>query len=66
MIVATLLTVSFLKSLNMNYVEKKTETVLKSSKQGVIVTIAREHGSSGKQIGKLVAERLNIPFYYKE
>ena len=26
----------------------------------------REHGSSGKQIGKMVAEKLEIPFYYKE
>lgn len=34
--------------------------------QGVIITIGREHGSSGKQIGKLVAEKLGIPFYYKE
>ena len=33
---------------------------------GVIITIAREHGSSGKQIGKLVAQKLGIPFYYKE
>ena len=41
-------------------------TALKSSKPGVIITIAREHGSSGKQIGKLVAQKLNIPFYYKE
>ena len=24
------------------------------------------HGSSGKQIGKMVAEKLEIPFYYKE
>ena len=32
----------------------------------MIITIAREHGSSGKQIGKLVAEKLGIPFYYKE
>ena len=39
---------------------------LKPSKPGVIITIAREHGSSGKQIGKLVAEQLDIPFYYKE
>lgn len=40
--------------------------VIKPSSKGVIITIAREHGSSGKQIGKLVAERLGIPFYYKE
>lgn len=39
---------------------------LKPSKPGVIITIAREHGSSGKQIGKLVARELGIPFYYKE
>ena len=39
---------------------------LKPSKPGVIITIAREHGSSGKQIGKIVAQKLGIPFYYKE
>lgn len=39
---------------------------LKPSNPGVIITIAREHGSSGKQIGKLVAQELGIPFYYKE
>ena len=39
---------------------------LKPSNPGVIITIAREHGSSGKQIGKLVARELGIPFYYKE
>lgn len=42
------------------------EIALKPSKLGVIITIAREHGSSGKQIGKLVAQKLGIPFYYKE
>ncbi|MDE7062126.1 MAG: cytidylate kinase-like family protein, partial [Lachnospiraceae bacterium] len=40
--------------------------VIKTSHKGVIITIAREHGSSGKQIGKIVAEKLGIPFYYKE
>ena len=42
------------------------EAALKPSMPGVIITIAREHGSSGKQIGKLVAKKLGIPFYYKE
>ena len=42
------------------------EIALKPSKPGLIITIAREHGSSGKQIGKLMAEQLGIPFYYKE
>lgn len=36
------------------------------SRQGVIITIAREHGSAGKRIGQLAAERLGIPCYYKE
>lgn len=42
------------------------DIALKPSKPGVIITIAREHGSSGTQIGKCVANALGIPFYYKE
>ncbi len=42
------------------------DAVIQPSHPGVIITIAREHGSSGKQIGKLAAEKLGIPFYYKE
>lgn len=41
------------------------DIALKPSKPGVIITIAREHGSSGKQIGKCAASVI-IPFYYKE
>lgn len=40
--------------------------IIQPSKPGVIITIARQHGSSGKEIGRLVAEQLDIPFYYKE
>lgn len=39
---------------------------IQPSHPGVIVTIAREHGSSGKEIGRLLAQRLGVPFYYKE
>ena len=48
--------------------EKKShaKAVLQKSAAGVIVTIARQHGSSGKEIGRIVAEKLGIPFYYKE
>jgi putative MATE family efflux protein len=53
--------------------EAKTKEVIvadvqtiKPSQKGVIVTIAREHGSGGKYIGQVVAERLGVPFYYKE
>lgn len=65
-VVIICLTVSFFRQL------KNVETVgidapiIRVSQPGVIITIAREHGTAGKQIGKLVAERLNIPFYYKE
>lgn len=44
----------------------KNDAVIKKSKNGVIIAISREHGSRGKYIGKLVAEKLNIPYYYKE
>lgn len=66
MLVAAALTVAFMRSLKVSHEEDQSEAVLKPSKQGVIITIGREHGSSGKQIGKLVAETLGIPFYYKE
>ena len=31
-----------------------------------IITISREFGSGGRSIGRMVAEKLNIPFYDKE
>ena len=31
-----------------------------------IITISREFGSGGRTIGRLVAEKLGIPFYDKE
>ena len=45
---------------------ESNEHALKDSTKGVIITIAREHGSCGKQIGIMLAKELNIPFYYKE
>lgn len=39
---------------------------IRPSRQGAVITIAREHGSAGKRIGQLVAEKLDIPCYYKE
>ena len=34
--------------------------------KNLIITISREYGSGGKEIGKRLAEKLNIPFYDKE
>ena len=66
MVVTATLSVSFIKSLRKTEAAEVTEEVIKPSRKGVIITIGREHGSSGKQIGKLVSEKLGIPFYYKE
>lgn len=65
-IVVLCLTIPFFKSLKKNNELKEEEAVIKPSTQGTIITIAREHGTAGKQIGILVAKELNIPFYYKE
>lgn len=42
------------------------QSILQTSCPGVIITIAREHGTAGKRIGQLVAEKLGIPCCYKE
>ena len=65
--VILVLTIRFFKSIKK--IENKEVTnieTIKESTPGFIITISREHGSKGKQIGKMVAERLNLPFYYKE
>ena len=31
-----------------------------------IITISREYGSGGRYVGKLLAEKLGVPFYDKE
>lgn len=66
MAIATSLMLRYMKNLKGDSIEKETPSVIQPSKKGVIITIARQHGSSGKQIGRLVAEELGIPFYYKE
>ncbi len=35
-------------------------------KNNLIISISREHGTNGKEIGRLIAAKLNIPFYDKE
>ena len=31
-----------------------------------IITIARQYGSGGKTVGKMLSEKLNIPYYNRE
>ena len=66
MVVTAILSVSFIRSLNTADKVENDDAVIKPSREGVIITIAREHGSSGKQVGEIVARKLGIPFYYKE
>ena len=35
-------------------------------KNNLIISISREHGTNGKEIGRLVSNKLNIPFFGKE
>lgn len=66
MIISGILVLLFFRKLE-NVPESKTNhSIIKKSKPGVIITIAREHGSAGKYIGQLIAQKLNIPYYYKE
>lgn len=54
------------KELSRSKHTQEPTAAIQPSRQGAIITIAREHGSAGKRIGQLVAQRLNIPCYYKE
>lgn len=66
-IITAAVMVKLWKELNIPDGDTETpEAVLRQSSPGVIVTIAREHGSAGKRIGQLVAEKLGVPCYYKE
>ena len=54
------------KELSRSKHAQEPTAAIQPSRQGAIITIAREHGSAGKRIGQLVAPRLNIPCYYQE
>lgn len=65
-IISIILVSLFFRKLSIELEEEKSKTTIKNSKPGLIITISREHGSQGKDIGIEVAKRLNIPYYYKE
>lgn len=64
-IVAGTLAIKFYRRLGAPATHKNA-AALQKSHPGIIVTISRQHGSAGKEIGRLVAEQLKIPYYYKE
>ncbi len=67
MIVTSFLVIYFFQH-KLTNVSKETEDnfALKDSQDGLIITIARTHGSQGKEIGRILAKKLNIPYYDKE
>lgn len=66
-VVAGSLAIKFYKTLGAQPSAKaENGNLIQESHPGIIITISRQHGSAGKEIGKLVAERLKIPYYYKE
>lgn len=61
------LTISFFRNLSKDAAKEEVqEGIIRTSRPGTIITISREHGTAGKQIGKMVAEQLGLPFYYKK
>lgn len=67
MLITIILLIVFFKKLgerNTSLSEEEYEIL--ESTDGVIITISRTHGSKGKYIGELVANKLGIPYYYKE
>ncbi len=65
-IITTILLVLFFKKLDKEEITGDSDAEILDSKNGVIITISRMHGSRGKYIGEQVAKKLNIPYYCKE
>lgn len=69
MVVATALTLSFFRQLKEEEAKPQAETapsLIRPSHPGPIVTIARQHGTAGKAIGRQVAQALGVACYDKE
>ena len=49
-----------------NVEERKEEAQMKYNGKHIVITISREYGSGGRFVGKLVAQKLGVPFYDKE
>lgn len=65
-VIATLLLVNVFKKLDVQSTEMTTKPVAMPTKKGVIITISRQHGAGGREIGQKLAKKLGVPFYDKE
>ena len=46
--------------------QETNEPLKENNEEKIIITIGREVGSGGRKVGKLLAAKLNIPFYDKQ
>ncbi len=70
-VITIIFTINALKQMESRHdeqqsVESDEAFSISNSQPGIIITIAREHGASGREIGKLLADRLQIPYYDKD
>lgn len=72
-IICFIITIFILKSeyKNLDNINKKDEIFVENKDvnyngKHIVITISREYASGGRFVGKLVANKLNIPFYDKE
>lgn len=65
-VITIVLLILFFNKLGKERMANGEKAVILDSRDGVIITISRTHGSRGKYIGEQVAKKLNIPYYCKE
>ena len=66
MIITVIPVIKVNKELSEGKAAAESDATIKTSVAGPVIAISREHGTAGKQIGRMVAEQLGIPLYYKE
>ncbi len=64
--ISVILLVLTYKSMSASSLGAQSPATIKNSIQGRIITISRQHGAGGREIGKKLAEKLGVPFYDKE
>ena len=67
-VVSIILLASLFKKMAKENISKVNGNQIKllPSHPGIIITISRQHGAGGREIGQKLAKKLNLPFYDKE
>ena len=64
--VIAFLTYRFFRELSCLPEAESSEDSILPSPAGPVITISRQHGTRGKQVGELLAKKLGVPFYCKD